>query len=108
MADRRVDFASLDWLTPLPGARFKVFQRGDRKLRLVEFTRGFIEPDWCTKGHIGYVLQGEMDVDFAGDVVRFSAGDGLFIPEGQENRHKATVITDTVRLILVEDAEQAD
>ena len=106
MDDQRIDFGSLAWQSPLPGARYKACQRDDRKLRLVELTRGFVEPDWCTKGHIGYVLEGEMAVDFAGHVVRFSAGDGLFIPEGEDNRHKATVLSDVARLILVEDAEQ--
>jgi len=85
-----------------------LYAQDDRRLRLVEFTKEFIEPDWCTKGHIGYVLEGQMDVDFAGHVVHFSAGDGLFIPAGEEARHKATVITDLVKLILVEDAEQAN
>ena len=56
---------------------------------------------------MGYVLAGEMDVDFSGQVVRFSAGDGVLIPQGEKHRHKATVITDVVRLILVEDAEPA-
>lgn len=107
MDERRIDFGSLPWQTPLPGARYKASQHGNRRIRLVEFTKGFVEPDWCTKGHIGYVLSGEMDVDFDGQVVRFSAGDGLVIPGGEENRHKATVITDVVTLILVEDAEPA-
>ena len=104
MEECRIDFDSLPWESPVQGSRFKAFQRGDSKLRLVELTRDFVEPDWCRKGHIGYVLEGEMDVDFHGNVVRFSTGDGLFIPEGEENRHKATVVTDVVSLILVEDA----
>jgi len=104
MDEYRADFDSLEWQTPLPGARYKAFQRGERRLRLVEFTRDFVEPDWCRAGHVGYVLDGEMDVDFDGDVVRFSAGDGLFIPPGEEHRHKATVATDVARLVLVEDA----
>ena len=103
MDEYRVDFESLPWQTSLQGATYKVFQHGKRRLRLVEFTRDFVEPDWCRAGHIGYVLDGEMDVDFDGDVVRFAAGDGLFIPPGEENRHKATVVTDVVRLVLVED-----
>ena len=105
MTGQKVDFESLAWQTPLPGARFKVFQQNGRRLRLVEFTRGFVEPDWCTKGHIGYVLEGEMDVDFDGSIVRFSAGDGVFIAAGPESRHKASVLTDVVRLVLVEDVE---
>jgi quercetin dioxygenase-like cupin family protein len=105
MDQRRVDFGSLAWQTPLPKARYKASQHGNRRIRLVEFAKGFVEPDWCIQGHMGYVLDGEMDVDFDGQVVRFSTGDGVAIPAGEKNRHKATVITDVVRLILVEDAE---
>jgi quercetin dioxygenase-like cupin family protein len=103
MKERKVDFDSLQWQTSLQGARYKAFQHGARTLRLVEFTKDFVEPEWCRKGHIGYVLAGEMDISFGGTAVRFAAGDGLFIAAGEENRHKATVITDVVRLILVED-----
>jgi len=105
MDERKIDFASLHWQTPLPGARYKTAQQGNRRLRMVEFTEGFVEPDWCVEGHIGYVLEGKMDVDFNGEIVRYSAGDGLMIPMGEENQHKATVITDVVKLVLVEDAE---
>ena len=90
MDERRIDFGSLSWQTPLPGARYKASQQGNRRIRLVEFEKGFVEPDWCMKGHVGYVLSGEMDVDFDGQVVRFSEGDGLMIPRGEENRHKAS------------------
>jgi hypothetical protein len=98
-----VNFDALPWQSPLVGARYKVFQRGNRRLRLVEFSYGFMEPDWCTNGHIGYVLDGEMDVDFDGEIVHFSAGDGVFISAGTENKHVAKVLTDVVRLILVEE-----
>ena len=84
MEEQKVDFESLEWQDPLPGARFKVFQRGNRRLRMVELAKGFTDPDWCSKGHIGYVLEGEMDVDFEGSIVRFSAGDGIFNPGERE------------------------
>ena len=102
---RKVNFDSLPWQTPLPGARFKAFQQGNTLLRLVEFSKGFMEPDWCAKGHVGYVLEGEVDIDFDGKTVRFSAGDGLMIPKGKKDRHKAIVVTDIVRVILVEEGE---
>jgi quercetin dioxygenase-like cupin family protein len=100
----KVNFDGLQWQSPLKGARYKVFQGGNRRLRLVEFSRGFVERDWCLNGHIGYVLDGEMELDFDGDLVHFSAGDGVFIPAGMECKHMAKVLTDVVRLILVEDA----
>jgi ethanolamine utilization protein EutQ (cupin superfamily) len=100
----KVDFRSLDWQSPIKGCRFKAFLQEGRKLRLVEFTREFIEPDWCLKGHIGYVLEGEAQVDFNGHVVHFSAGDGIFIPSGINNKHKTQVISDVIKLVMVEDA----
>jgi len=104
MEHRKIDFGSLAWQSPQPGARFKSHQQAGRTLRLLELTKEFVEPEWCTKGHIGYVLEGEMEVNFAGDLVRYSAGDGIFILAGEEHRHMAKVLSDVVRLILVEDA----
>ena len=104
METYRVGFDSLDWETQLPASRFKAFRQGDTTLRVAEHARGFIAPEWCTGGHIGYVLEGEMDIDFDGNVVRFAAGDGVFIPEGEAHRHKPSVVTDVVRVVLVEHA----
>ncbi len=103
METGRVDLGSLPWQSPVRGSRYKAFQQGNRRLRLVEFTTEFVEPDWCTKGHIGFVLDGEMQVDFDGRTVRLCAGDGIFIPGGDEHRHMARVSAGRVRLILVEE-----
>jgi quercetin dioxygenase-like cupin family protein len=71
----------------------------------VEFTKEFVEPG-CTKGHIGYILEGRIEIDFDGKPIVFGPGDGLFIPAGEEHRHKARVLTDTVKVILVEDMDE--
>ena len=52
---------------------------------------------------IGYVLEGQLEVDFDGDIVVLKTGDGLFIPPGDENKHMAKILTDAVRIVLVED-----
>ena len=101
----KVDFASMPWDQPATGARCKAYEQDGRRLRLVEFTRNFIEPDWCTKGHVGYVLEGRMELDFHGERVAFGPGDGLFIPTGAKHGHKARVLTDVLRVILVESSE---
>jgi len=64
MEHYKIDFKSMAWETPARGARFKAFEQGGRKLRLVEFSKEFVEPDWCTKGHIGYILEGQIEIDF--------------------------------------------
>jgi len=103
MEQHRIDFESMVWEVPADGIRFKAYEQGGRKLRLVEFSKEFVEPDWCVKGHIGYILEGQMEIDFDGKIIVFGPGDGLFIPAGEENKHKARVLTDIVKVISVED-----
>ncbi len=103
MEQYRIDFKSMPWESPAAGVKFKAYERNGRKLRLVEFTREFVEPDWCTKEHIGYILEGKLEVSFDGKVIVFGPGDGLFISSGEKHKHKSRVLTDAVKIIMAED-----
>ncbi|MHC4757807.1 MAG: cupin domain-containing protein [Planctomycetota bacterium] len=98
----KIDFESMEWEVPADGVRFKAYEQDGKKLRLVEFTKDFVEPDWCTKGHTGLLLEGQMEIDFDGEKEIFNSGDGIFIPAGQEHKHKGRVITDKAKVVLVE------
>ncbi|HEV3469814.1 MAG TPA: hypothetical protein VG148_10875 [Pyrinomonadaceae bacterium] len=104
MCAARIDFDRLAWEETSPGARSKAAGRGGRRLRLVEFTAAFVEREWCTKAHAGYVVEGELEVAFADRVEHFTAGDGIFIGGGEGERHRARAASPVVRLVLVEDA----
>ena len=99
----KIDFSNLPLSSPAPGVRSKVYGDGNRQIRWVEFSRDFIELDWSRKGHIGYVLEGELEINFGGRLIIFKPGDGIFITAGEESQHKARAITDVVQLLLVED-----
>lgn len=103
MEKYRVLFDALDWQTPTPGARFKVHRDGSRQLRLLEITREFVEPDWCEKGHVGMVIEGELEIDFHGRLLRYPEGAAIFIPSGATSGHKARSITPRVQMFLIED-----
>jgi len=100
-----VSFAwdAIAWETPAPGVRTKTVVRGGKKLRLVEFGRDFVEPEWCTRGHAGLVLEGEMDLNVDGNIVKLRAGDAVMLPGGAEHRHKHHATIATTRLFLVEE-----
>ncbi len=100
----KIDFASIPWDTPIKGVRHKVMKQGDRQLRLVEHTKD-LEPHWCEKGHISYVLQGQLEITFENERVLYNPGDGVFIPSGKEHKHMGLVLSDFVRVIFVEDEE---
>jgi hypothetical protein len=93
-----IDFRDLDWIDQRPGVRFKASSRGSKRMRLVEFTTGTIEEDWCISGHIGYVLEGTIAIEFDGGISHFLTGDGIYIAEG--NRHRASVTEGKKAVIL--------
>lgn len=100
----RLDFENTAWEHPLPGCRFKCIVKGNRQVRLLEFTIDFVEPDWCRKGHTGIVLEGDLEIDFNGRIEQFPQGSALLIPAGDDGAHKARALSERALLFLVEDA----
>jgi quercetin dioxygenase-like cupin family protein len=84
-----VEFDKLSWNEPALGLRYKIFISGCQQIRLIEFSEGFVEPDWCIKGHAGYILDGEFAIDYNGNIERYYKGDIIFIPSGEQAKHKA-------------------
>ena len=102
-----VDFENMEWNEPAVGVRFKTFANVNQQIRLVEFSEGFVEPDWCKKGHAGYVLDGEFATDYSGNLERYKKGDVLFIPKGEQSKHKAILEKgEKVTLLLFEIIEE--
>jgi len=103
MLKYKIDFDSIEWESPMKGVRFKRHAFGNRQVRLVEYEKEFVEPEWCVKGHNGYVINGEIEIDFNGNAVRYSSGDGICIPPGEDNKHRATIMSERATVFLVED-----
>lgn len=103
MNDHRIIFDSIEWTNVGTGVRYKAFVHGNQRLRLVEFSEGFTEPDWCTHGHAGIVLDGRLALDFNGRLERYGKGDIIFIPSGEADKHKAVLgKNEKVTLLLFE------
>lgn len=103
MSNNLIPFKKINWENPDKGVKQKIYYQGNKRLRLLTFKDSYIEEDWCTKNHIGYVLSGKMKIDFNGDIKFYKKGDGLWINAGESNKHK--VIIDKgkqVTLILFE------
>lgn len=102
MISYKIEFESLPWESPIQGIRQKTVRHGSKRIRLVEYSN-VMPPHWCEKGHFGYILEGEFEIEFKEGVHIFGSGDGVFIPGGAEHRHRARVVSDLVRVIFVED-----
>lgn len=42
-------------------AYWQVFNMGDIRIRMVEYSSGYEADHWCDKGHIIYCIEGEME-----------------------------------------------
>ena len=104
MTENQIDFQNIKWEKPQTGVEQKVYSFGNQKIRLLRFFDDFVEEDWCLNGHIGYVLNGEMKIDFNGIIKKYKKGDGLWIQKGKSSKHKAIIEKGKqVELILFED-----
>ena len=91
MNDKLIRFDNIDWESPQEGVRQKVYVGNGKKLRLLVFRESFIEKEWCLKGHVGYVIEGEMKINFDGNIQSYRKGDGIWIDEGERSKHKVII-----------------
>lgn len=100
MSKGLIGFKQMEWTSRGPGLREKRYKKAGQTLRLVEFSSGFIEKEWCIKAHFGYVLDGSFSIDFDGKLVNYRKGEGIWIEEGLDNKHKA-ILKEGERVLLI-------
>jgi quercetin dioxygenase-like cupin family protein len=76
-------FMTTDWnsihRTEHPGASglavWRTVQAGDVRIRMVEYSPGYVADHWCSRGHVLLVLEGELLTELQdGRVVRLTPG----------------------------------
>jgi hypothetical protein len=63
-----VPFCTVDWSqvkpTEHPGvtgkALWRTFEKGNIRVRMVEYTPGYLADHWCSRGHVLLVMEGEL------------------------------------------------
>ena len=74
---------------------------GDIRVRVVEYSPGYLADHWCEKGHILYVLDGVLDTELGdGRKVRLTAGMSYQVADGAQP-HRSTTATGA-RLFIVD------
>jgi quercetin dioxygenase-like cupin family protein len=44
-------------------ALWRTLDIGDLRVRMVEYTPGYLADHWCDRGHVLYVVEGELDTE---------------------------------------------
>ena len=102
MLKYQVFFDDLEWEKPMKGVKAKVYKHENKQLRLVIYSKD-MPLHWCEKGHYGYMLEGELEIEFSNEKIIYKTGDGIFIPDGKEHKHRAKALSTFVRVIFVEE-----
>lgn len=69
MRIQQVPFTVTDWsaitASEHPGeqgtAYWRTFEAGNIRVRIVEYSPGYLADHWCSRGHVLYVLEGELE-----------------------------------------------
>ncbi|HUP33688.1 MAG TPA: hypothetical protein VM184_11680 [Gaiellaceae bacterium] len=99
-----VDFAAVEWADDGPGIRARAVQAAGSRWALVEYGSGAQRDEWCTDGHRGYVLEGEIEYEFDDGTPSLACtqGQGFLLAAGTGHRGRNPSGSVT-RLFLIDD-----
>ena len=96
-----IPFGTTDWndvpVTEHKGdtgvATWRTRQFGDIRVRMVEYTPGYLADHWCQKGHILLCLEGQLDTELEdGRVFTLTPGESYQVADGAEPHRSSTKI----------------
>ena len=87
-----IPFQSIDWSniapTSHPGApgvaTWRTVELGNVRVRMVEYSAGYVADHWCSRGHVILVLDGQLETELDdGRRTTIAAGDTYVVADGQ-------------------------
>lgn len=109
MNTKNIPFQTIDW-SSIPKtehtgetgvAYWQTMQFDGLRIRLVEYTKGYIADHWCTKGHIVHCLEGDF-VSELNDGKKFTLTKGMtYVVTDDLSSHRSTT-TKGVRLLIID------
>ena len=104
-----VPFHTTDWatvpVTEHPGevgvATWRTIEIGNLRVRMVEYSPGYVTDHWCERGHVLLVLEGELVTELRGaEPVVLRAGTSYQVADGA-SAHRSSTRTGA-RLFIVD------
>ena len=94
-----IPFQSIDWAriepTSHPGApgtaTWRTLEVGTVRVRMVEYSPGYIADHWCERGHVVLVLEGELITEVAdGRRTTLRPGGTYVVASGRDGAHRSS------------------
>ncbi len=105
-----VPYTSIDWskvpVTEHKGesgvAYWRTVEIGNLRVRMVEYSPGYMADHWCARGHVILVLEGQMVNELKdGRKTVLKAGMGYCVEDDENNPHR-TYSQNGVKLFIVD------
>jgi hypothetical protein len=99
MKIENVPFSTIDWstvpTTEHPGetgvATWQTVEVGNIRVRMVEYSPGYLADHWCSRGHVLLVLEGELVTELKdGRKYTLTPGVSYHVAEGAEPHRSVT------------------
>jgi hypothetical protein len=98
----KLPFTATDWssvpATEHPGttgmATWRTLEIGDMRVRVVDYSPGYLADHWCDRGHILYVVEGELDTELKdGRSFKLTAGMSYQVSDFGDAPHRSSTRT---------------
>ena len=90
VAGKAIRFERMPWQSIKPGFQVKRATSGGQALCMASYGPGFVDGFWCEDGHVGFVAEGRLTIEFPDGPQHYQAGDAFFIPAGKAARHRVS------------------
>lgn len=97
----KAEFDKLEWESPIQGVSHKYIDQNDLRIRLVEYSKE-MPLHWCEQGHYGFLIEGQLEIDYKSEKIVYKSGDGIFIPDGSDRKHQGKALTEKVLVFFIE------
>jgi len=110
MKIRNVPFEATEW-AKVPAEEHKgeagtsfwrVRESGNVRVRMVDYSAGYKADHWCSRGHVLFVLEGEIIVELK-DGRAFPLGRGMGFQAGDDERNSHLVRTSAAARVFIVD-----
>jgi mannose-6-phosphate isomerase-like protein (cupin superfamily) len=108
MKIEQVPFGVTDWAsvprTEHPGetgvACWRTIETGNVRVRMIEYSPGYVADHWCSRGHVLLVLSGELDTDLKdGRSFTLRPGQSYQVADGEEPHRSRTTAGATLFVV---------
>ncbi len=115
MSEPSIPYQVIDWTsvphTVHPGergtARWRTLQLPGLRIRIVEYSPGYLADHWCAKGHIVHCLEGEFVSELQGGGESLLRKGMSYVVSDDASRHRSRTETGATLLIVDGDFLQA-